>query len=89
MALFGEEVSGTEAARLGLAWRALPADEVLPEAMRLAGRIADQPELARAMTATLRSELPEPISWDAALQLERGPQMRTLYQRAAAGAKPS
>jgi enoyl-CoA hydratase len=84
LALFGEELDGPAAVQLGLAWRSLPADEVLPAAMRLAQRIAVQPELARAMVATLRAEVPPAMSWDAAIQLERGPQMRTLHQRARA-----
>lgn len=83
MAIFGEEVTGVDAVRLGLAWRAVPAGETVAEATRLAARIATQPELARAVIQTLRAELPGAISWDAAIQLERGPQLRTLHQRAA------
>lgn len=83
MAIFGEEVSGADAVRLGLAWLAVPAEEVVTEATRLAGSIAAQPELARAIVQTLRAELPGAMSWEAAIQLERGPQMRTFYQRSA------
>ena len=81
MAVFGEEVSGADAVRLGLAWRALPAAEVEAEAMQLAARVADRPELARAVIRTLRLEVPGSVSWDAAVQLERGPQLRSFFAR--------
>jgi enoyl-CoA hydratase len=81
MAIFGEEVSGVEAVRLGLAWRALPADEVESEAARLAGRIAHRPELARSIARTLRLEVPGSVTWDAAIQMERGPQLRSFHLR--------
>ncbi|MFT4085409.1 MAG: enoyl-CoA hydratase-related protein [Nocardioides sp.] len=88
MGLFGEEVSGTEAKRLGLAWDALPADEILDRAMTLARRIAGDPELARATVATFRRELAQTgMPWDVALQVERPVQMwsmRRLSSRAAA-----
>jgi enoyl-CoA hydratase len=82
MALFSEEVSGLDAVRLGLAWRALPTDEVLAEAERLADTIADKPELARALTQSLRLETPGQVSWDAAVQIERAPQLRTFHKKA-------
>jgi enoyl-CoA hydratase len=81
MAIFGEEVSGDDAVRLGLAWRAVPADQVLGDAHRLAARIADRAELARATARTLRLEVPGSVTWEAAIQLERGPQLRSLRQR--------
>jgi enoyl-CoA hydratase len=83
MAIFGEEISGVEAVRLGLAWRAVPASEVVAESTRLAARVAGNPELARAVTATLRIEVPGSVSWDAAIQMERGPQLRSLHKRTA------
>ncbi len=41
--LLGDRVSGTEAHRLGLANRALPASDVLPEAVQLAKRLGELP----------------------------------------------
>jgi len=82
MALFSEEVSGLDAVRLGLAWRTLPADEVLAEAERLAATIADQPGLARALTQSLRLETPGQVSWEAAVQIERAPQLRSFHVKA-------
>lgn len=81
MAIFGEEITGTDAVRLGLAWKALPADQVEAEAVRLAGRVAHQPELARAVTRSLRLEVPGAVSWDAAMYIERAPQLRSFFQR--------
>lgn len=54
MALFGEALDGPAAARLGLAWRCLPEEEVVPEAMRLARRAASRdPALNRRVKETL------------------------------------
>lgn len=86
MALFGEEVSGEDSVRLGLAWRATAADDVTAEAIRLAHRIAARPELARAAAGSWRAETDGGgVSWAAALSIERGPQMRSLVQRAGRG----
>jgi enoyl-CoA hydratase len=43
MVLFGEVLDGAEAARVGLAWRQVPDDELLPVAKELAGRAAAAP----------------------------------------------
>lgn len=46
----GEFFKGAEAAAMGVAWRSVPTDRVLPEAMELAGRLAEKAprSLARA-----------------------------------------
>jgi enoyl-CoA hydratase/carnithine racemase len=49
--LLGEEVSGTEAERIGLVNKAVPDDDLMPEALRLAATIADRPR--RGVRATL------------------------------------
>ena len=83
MALFGEEIDGAEAQRLGLAWQAVPAAEVTERAVELARRVAADPELARAVVATFRRELGPPhVSWDVAVQVER-PSQRWSMRRAA------
>jgi enoyl-CoA hydratase len=43
MVLFGEVLDGAEAARVGLAWRQVPDEELLPVAKELAGRAAAAP----------------------------------------------
>lgn len=83
MALFSEEVSGTRAVELGLAWQALPADQVDARAAELAARAARDPELARTATRSFRAELGAPgMSWDTAVSYERASQMWSLRRKA-------
>jgi enoyl-CoA hydratase len=80
--LFGQEVSGQRAAEVGLAWEALPDDQVEDRARELAAIVAGDPALARRATRSFRTELGPPgVSWEAALDLERGPQMWSLRRR--------
>ena len=82
MSLFGEEIDGRRAAEIGLAWSALPADEVEPRAMELARRVAKDPDLARAAARSLRLELgPPSIPWPAALEAEKAVQMWSLRRQ--------
>ena len=79
LSLFGERVSGTDAARIGLAWAALPAGEVEPRCLELARRVARLPALARAMTRSFRLSVgPPALPWQAALEAERGIQLWSL-----------
>ena len=48
--LTGEMVTGEEAERIGLVSKALPREEVLPEAMAIADRLATGPQLAIRLT---------------------------------------
>lgn len=55
MDLFGERLDGQQAARVGLAWRCVPDDVLLEEALELAGRAAEaRREVATRVKATLR-----------------------------------
>ncbi len=61
--LTGEMVTGTEAERIGLVSRALPREQVLPEAMRVANQLASGPQQAirltkRALNGWLRTAGP-------------------------------
>jgi enoyl-CoA hydratase len=61
--LTGEMVSGAEAERIGLVSKALPRDQVLPEAFRVANQLASGPQQAirltkRALNGWLRSAGP-------------------------------
>ena len=86
MALFGEEITGERAAALGIAWRAVPEDEVEPLALELAGRAGADPALARATVMSLRTVLgPPALTWPAALQMERAPQMWSLRRNPPGG----
>src|SRR3954462_12178043 len=57
MALFGEEIDGSRAASLGLAWEAVDEEAVEPRAGEPAGRGAADPELARAAVGNFRKEV--------------------------------
>jgi enoyl-CoA hydratase len=59
LVLFGERVTGVEAAAIGLAWRCVPDDELADTARRMARRVAGRsPELVRRTKASLRAEAP-------------------------------
>lgn len=84
MGLFSEEISGTRAAAIGLAWRSVPDGQVEQVAMDLARRPAEDPELARAAVRSFRTELDRPgMGWDAALHFERATQMWSQRRRMA------
>jgi enoyl-CoA hydratase len=86
MALFGERIDGARAAELGLAWAAVPDDEVEARAAALAAQAAGDPELARRTARSLRTELgPPALPWPAALEMERASQMWSLRRKDLAG----
>jgi enoyl-CoA hydratase len=79
MSLFGQRIDGRRAVELGIAWEALPEPEVESRAIEIAQECARDPELARAMVRTFRSELgPPAVSWAIAAEMEKGPQMWSL-----------
>jgi enoyl-CoA hydratase len=82
MGLFSEEIDGVRAAEIGLAWKALPDDQVEDFAMELAGRAAKDPELAREAVRSFRTEAGPPgIGWEAGLHFERATQMWSQRRR--------
>lgn len=82
LGLFGESLDGADAQRIGLAWMALPDEEVEDRALELAGRSARDPLLARAAVTTFRAELgPPPMPWELAINYERPIQMWSLRRR--------
>lgn len=81
LALFGEELDGALAQRLGLAWRAVDDAEVEAEAMRLAARAARDPALSRMATRSLRAEGAHQLPLEIAVEYERGAQMWSLRRR--------
>jgi enoyl-CoA hydratase len=85
LALFGEEVDGRQAQAIGLAWKAVPTDQVDALAFELASRPAKDPELARATVKSFRNEVgPPAVSWPVALEAERAAQMWSLRRRTVA-----
>jgi enoyl-CoA hydratase/carnithine racemase len=85
MALFGEEINGSRAAELGLAWRAPDDHKVEAQALELASRVAADPELARAAVGNFRKEVVNgAVGWDVAMQYERPAQMWSMRRSAQA-----
>ena len=83
MALFGEEIDGTRAVELGLAWEALDDEAVESRALELATRVAADPELARAAVGNFRKEVVNgAVSWEVATQFERPAQMWSMRRSA-------
>src|SRR2546427_774516 len=56
-ALFGEEIDGSRAVELGLAWESVDEDAVEGRALELAARVAADPELARVAVGNFRKEV--------------------------------
>ncbi|SFO42780.1 enoyl-CoA hydratase [Geodermatophilus obscurus] len=83
MALFGEEIDGTRAAELGLAWEAVDDAAVEDRALELARRVAADPELARVAVGNFRKEVVNgAVSWEVATQFERPAQMWSMRRQA-------
>jgi enoyl-CoA hydratase len=82
MGLFSEEIDGVRAEQIGLAWRAVPDEDVEELAFQLAARPAKDPALARQAVRSFRTELGPPgIGWEAALHFERATQMWSQRRR--------
>ena len=84
--LFGAAVSGTRAVELGLAWTAVPAEDVDATALELAATPAADPALARRTARSMRLIAgPPALPWPAALDLERAAQMWSMRRKDLAG----
>jgi enoyl-CoA hydratase len=82
LVLFGEVVDGAEAERIGLAWRCVPDDELLPTANALAARAAASPrDLLEHMKRTLTDVALVPTH-TAAVERELDPQVWSINQPA-------
>lgn len=82
MGLFGEEVDGERAVALGLAWAAYDDEEVEPQAIAMATRVAKDPALARRLVTSFRLQTaPGGMAWAAAVEVERAPQMWSLRRK--------
>lgn len=87
LGVFSEEIDGRRAVQLGLAWDSVPDGAVEDRALALARAAADDPELSRQVLSTFRAELgPPSVSWEAAIEMERGKQMWTQRRRQQAAA---
>jgi enoyl-CoA hydratase/carnithine racemase len=82
LVLFGESLTGEEAARVGLAWRCVGDDELLDTAVALARRAADRP---RELVARAKSVLDASLSfdtWEEAFEVEYAHQDWSMTQPA-------
>lgn len=80
--LFGEILDGAEAARVGLAWRQVPDEELLPTAQGLAAKAAAAPpDLAREVKRTL-DDVADITTHAAAVERELDTQVWSLNQPA-------
>jgi len=82
LVLFGESLSGSEFTERGLAWQAVPHEDVFGRALELAVRAAADPALSRRVARSTRLQIGPPmISWDAGLELERASQMWSMQRK--------
>ncbi|HEX4868347.1 MAG TPA: enoyl-CoA hydratase [Acidimicrobiales bacterium] len=80
--LFGEVLDGAEAERVGLVWRCVPEDELLPRAQEMAARAASGPrELVAKMRETI-SDVAQITDHPSAVDRELIPQVWSLEQPA-------
>jgi enoyl-CoA hydratase len=82
MGIFSQEVSGAQAAQIGIAWESVPDELVEERAILLANNAAADPDLARKSIQSLRLTTPPAVPWAAALQAERAPQLWSLRRSA-------
>jgi 2-(1,2-epoxy-1,2-dihydrophenyl)acetyl-CoA isomerase len=75
MAMLGEPVPAVQAEAWGLIWRAVPDDELMPEAERMAAHLASQPTAALALMKQAL-DASEGHTLDQQLDLERDLQRR-------------
>ncbi|MEV8518071.1 enoyl-CoA hydratase-related protein [Dactylosporangium sp. NPDC051484] len=79
MALFGQEIDGERAARVGMAWEAVDAADVESRAHAIASSLAANPALSRRLVRTFREETESlRTSWQVAKELERPSQMWSM-----------
>jgi len=77
LAMLGDTLSGADAVAIGMAWRAVPADALLPEAHALCAKLARLPAgalaaIKRAMQAAEGGTLDEALALEAKVQAGLG-----------------
>lgn len=82
LAACGQSLSGAEAVERGLAYAAAPIPEIPAMVDGLTGPAARDPELTRRVMASVRMELgPPAVTWDSAIEIERGTQMWSMARK--------
>ncbi|MBM7508069.1 enoyl-CoA hydratase [Nocardioides salarius] len=88
LGLFGMEISGARAHEVGFAAVCVEDDQVEPTASRMAATTAKDPLLARRVKHSFQIETSgQYLTWDAALEVERGVQMWSQERRLRAQAE--
>lgn len=80
--LFGEVLDGAEAERVGLVWRCVPDDELLPAAQEMAARAAAAPHELAARTKASIADMAGIADHPGAVDRELVPQVWSLEQPA-------
>jgi enoyl-CoA hydratase len=79
--LFGQSVDAERALQLGLAWAVVGAEQLDDRCLTMAKNVAMNPALARSAVLSMRTELgPPAMTWQGALEAERGRQMWSLLE---------
>lgn len=80
MVIFGERLSGAEAAAAGLAWKCVPDDELIAKAIEYASTAAAAPKALVAKTKETFSQLDTVESSQQSVDLETTPQFWAMQQ---------
>ncbi|MCX2756487.1 MULTISPECIES: enoyl-CoA hydratase/isomerase family protein [unclassified Gordonia (in: high G+C Gram-positive bacteria)] len=82
LAACGQSLSGAQAVERGLAYAAAPVPDIPAIVADLTGPAARDPELTRRVMASVRLELgPPAVTWDSAIEIERGVQMWSMARK--------
>jgi enoyl-CoA hydratase len=76
--IFARRLTAAQSVASGLAWAAVPKHELRPAVTDSIAHLAADPELARALAATLRRTVRDPADWERAVEIERARQMWSL-----------
>ncbi len=82
LAACGQSLSGEQAVERGLAYAAAPLPDIPAIVDGLTGPAARDPELTRRVMDSVRMELgPPAVTWDSAIEIERGTQMWSMARK--------
>jgi enoyl-CoA hydratase len=76
--VFAQPIDAERAVATGLAWAAVPADQLRATVAGLVQHLAADPPLARALAADLHRTVFDPSDWERAIEVERARQMWSL-----------
>jgi enoyl-CoA hydratase len=85
MGILGVPVDARRAAELGLVWECVPSGKLDDHVHAHARRVAEDPDLARALKATLRMSDQDDAAWQYGIEIERSRQVWSFARRPAEG----